>query len=105
MLNDVQSGERSGLFAICNYSVSLATDPWTYGAGYSVKPVARAIKIKHAGFNPCVLGSVRLMRHRDPETAQYECVAEAVSLVKGDRLSLVMTVTKAATSGKRVRPT
>ena len=81
------------------------TDPWTYGAGYSVKPVARAIKIKHAGFNPCVLGSVRLMRHRDPETAQYECVAEAVSLVKGDRLSLVMTVTKAATSGKRVRPT
>jgi len=28
MLNDVQSGERSGLFAICNYSVSLATDPW-----------------------------------------------------------------------------
>ena len=33
-------------------------DPWTYGAGYSVKPVARAIKIKHAGFNPCVLGSV-----------------------------------------------
>ena len=84
---------------------SVATDPWTYGAGYSVKPVARAIKIKHAGFNPCVLGSVRLMRHRDPETAQYECVAEAVSLVKGDRLSLVMTVTKAATSGKRVRPT
>ncbi len=34
------------------------TDPWTIGAGYSVKPVARAIKIKHAGFNPMVLGSV-----------------------------------------------
>jgi hypothetical protein len=33
-------------------------DPWTYGAGYSVKPVAMAIKIKHAGFNPYVLGSV-----------------------------------------------
>ena len=45
------------------------------------------------------------MRHRDPETAQYECVAEAVSLVMGDRLSLVMAVTEAATSGKRVRPT
>ena len=28
------------------------TDPWTYGAGYSVRPVARAIKIKHAGLNP-----------------------------------------------------
>ena len=50
------------------------------------------------------LGSVRLMRHRDPETAQYECVAEAVSLVRGDRLSLVMAVTEAATSRKRVRP-
>ena len=35
-----------------------STDPWTYGTGYSVKPVARAIKTKHAGFNPCVLGSV-----------------------------------------------
>jgi len=29
MLNDVQSGERTGLFAFCNYSVSLATDPWS----------------------------------------------------------------------------
>ena len=33
MLNDVQSGERSGLFAICNYSVSLATDPWSQQGG------------------------------------------------------------------------
>ncbi len=32
MLKDVQSGERSGLFAICNCSVSLATDPWSNGS-------------------------------------------------------------------------
>jgi hypothetical protein len=32
-------------------------DPWTIGTGYSVRPVARAIKIKHAGLNPMVLGS------------------------------------------------
>jgi hypothetical protein len=38
--------------------LATSTDPWTYGAGYSVRPVARAIKTKHAGLNPCVLGSV-----------------------------------------------
>ena len=34
------------------------TDPWTIGAGYSVRPVTAVIKTKHAGLNPMVLGSV-----------------------------------------------
>ena len=37
---------------------TLITDPWTIGAGYSVRPVTAVIKIKHAGLNPMVLGSV-----------------------------------------------
>jgi len=38
-----------------------ATDPWTTGAkasNWGVRPVARAIKIKHAGLNSVVQGSV-----------------------------------------------
>ena len=38
---------------------TLITDPWTIGAGYSVRPVTAVIKTKHAGLNPMVLGSVR----------------------------------------------
>jgi hypothetical protein len=38
-----------------------SADPWTTGAGYSVRPVTAVIKTKHAGLNPVVLGSVGLV--------------------------------------------
>ena len=43
---------------IKNLHLLKKTDPWTTGAGYSVRPVTAVIKTKHAGLNPVVLGSV-----------------------------------------------
>ena len=51
--------KASRIIVVLEDSHWTTTDPWTIGAGYSVRPVARAIKIKHAGLNPMVLGSVK----------------------------------------------